>query len=158
MVSNELLSPVDGVIDPSSMNCHGSLHVNLWSHSDLIEKLMLNFVKLCNAKFLQWISWIFCNDFWNRLLLSSVFTLQYGISSICVTKLLMRFFRIWYWQGPGNDFYLGGALVIRKMKFSQFWKFLLYKTSILEEARAPPVPRPLPEHDFLETLPVKNVV
>ena len=35
-----LLSPVDGVIDPSSMTCHGSLHVNLWSHSDLIEKLM----------------------------------------------------------------------------------------------------------------------
>ena len=55
-----------------------------------------NFVKLynemCNAKFLQWISWIFRNDFWNRLLLSSVFTLQYGISSICVTKLLMRIF------------------------------------------------------------------
>ena len=46
-------------------------------------------------------------------------------------------------QGPGNDFYLGGALVIRKMKFSQFWKFLLYKTSILGGAQAPPAP-PVP--------------
>ena len=47
-------------------------------------------------------------------------------------------------QGPGNDFYLGGALVIRKMKFSQFWKFLLYKTSILGGlGPPPPVPRPL---------------
>ena len=33
----------------------------------------------------------------------------------------------WLAQGPENDFYL----VIRKMKFSQFWKILLYKTSIL---------------------------
>ena len=29
-------------------------------------------------------------------------------------------FYICTYQGPGNDFYLGGALVIRKMKFSQF--------------------------------------
>ena len=43
-------------------------------------------------------------------------------------------------QGPGNDFYLGGALVIRKMKFSKFSKFLLYKTPILGGARAPPAP------------------
>ena len=48
-----------------------------------------------------------------------------------------------YIQGPGNDFYLGGARIIKKMKFCPFWKFLLYKTQILGGARAPPAP-PVP--------------
>ena len=53
---------------------------------------------------------------------------------------------VWLAQGPGNDFYLGGALVIRKMKFSQFWKFLLYNTSILGGAPAPS--SQAPDHEF----------
>ena len=35
-----------------------------------------------------------------------------------------------YMQGQGNDFFLGGARLIRKMKFWQFSKILLYKSWI----------------------------
>ena len=49
-------------------------------------------------------------------------------------------------QGRRNRFSLGGARIIRKMTFCEFSKILLYKSSILGGAQAPPappVPRPL---------------
>ena len=55
-------------------------------------------------------------------------------------------------QGRGNDFYLGGARLIGKIKFGQFSKILLYKSSILGGARAPPAPpgpRPLNDSYFV---------
>ena len=46
-------------------------------------------------------------------------------------------------QGRWNEFYLGVAQIIRKMKFCEFSKFLLYISPILEVALATPVLPPL---------------
>ena len=46
-------------------------------------------------------------------------------------------------QGQGNDFFLRGARLIRKMMFCEFSKILLYKSSILRGARAPWSPAPV---------------
>ena len=43
-------------------------------------------------------------------------------------------------QGPRNDLFLRGALIKRKMRISLFPKFLLNKSPILREARAPLAP------------------
>ena len=51
-----------------------------------------------------------------------------------------------YYQGRRNNFYLGVARIIRKMRFCEFLNFLLYKSPILGVARATlatPVPTPL---------------
>ena len=49
-------------------------------------------------------------------------------------------------QGRRNNFYLGVARMIRKIRFCEFLNFLLYKSPILGVARATlatPVPTPL---------------
>ena len=48
-------------------------------------------------------------------------------------------------QGPRNDFFLGGARIIRKIRFFEFSKFLLYKSLIL----APPPYSAAPGDDIL---------
>ena len=50
-----------------------------------------------------------------------------------------------YRAGRRNDFYLGPpARLIRKMRFCEFSKFLLYKSPILRRGRAPPGLGPRP--------------
>ena len=63
----------------------------------------------------------------------------YFMSQTSLVSVTVSFFNVHY-QGWRNDFYLGGARVIRKMRFCEFSKILLYKSPILGGARAPPAP------------------
>ena len=54
----------------------------------------------------------------------------------------------WTLQGRGNDFFLRGAQLIRKMMFCEFSKILLYKSPILRGARAPLAPLGPPALNF----------
>ena len=81
-----------------------------------------------------------------KVCLSWTFDSSYNCVELDVCRIACRRAEHDYIQGRRNEFYLGVAQIIRKMRFCEFSKFLLYKSPILGVARATPatpVPPPL---------------